>query len=163
LGTRGLRAEYAEIVALTYENCEINKRIIDLYAERYEIPVFETMEKLIAEYPRSDVSDLIPEEKPVEQSNFTDLRQLYLNDFGDAMKRLWVALPPSTGTPVYRPNEHVTWWTNTTTNTAAYGVGGGMTMSVDDSPIITIASGGDGGGYYISPQDSTWHLNYESE
>jgi len=89
LGTRGLRAEYAEIVALTYENCEISKRIIDLYAEKYEVPVFETMEKLVKGYPRSDVSDLVP-----EPAKLPDVRA--------------PLIPPSTESLIFRSNDNVT-------------------------------------------------------
>jgi len=131
LGRRGLRAQYAEIVALACK--DIHPKIVNLFAEKYEVPVFETMEKLLAEYPRSDVSDLVPEEKPVEKVDLSLIDEAMknvaavLNMTTDQFRKLYRQQQltlPNTGSLVYRPNEHITWysdspitWTNATATT----------------------------------------------
>jgi len=153
LGTRGLRAEYAEIVALTYENCEISKRIIDLYAEKYEVPVFETMEKLVKGYPRSDVSDLVPE--PAKLPDLTgikkavsDLAAIFNITSAELQKILDVRaplIPPSTESLIFRSNDNVT-RINASANT--YGIVGNSSYG---SYVIASV------GYHNPPQNFTWH------
>lgn len=129
LGTRGLRAEKAKIVALT-SNGLLDHRIVDLISQEYNVPLFKSMDKLMKEFPPSDYSDLIP--KVVEQPklDFKGLSEL-LEKFGKTYQNYssytpttWISASSNTsGNQIYSYNP--------TTQTITYGNGGDFTFHFD--------------------------------
>jgi hypothetical protein len=65
LGTRGFRAQYAKIVAISIDTWLLNT---DDLLHAYGVPVYDSMDSLVKDFPPSDLSELIP--TPEQSRNF---------------------------------------------------------------------------------------------
>ena len=93
LGDKGFRAQYARIVAITpYTNLSLkNRHRIKNIASSYGVEYQERIEYLAERYPKSDISDLLPNTEP-KKSVWMDDNGITRRDFSSYTTVDWSSI-----------------------------------------------------------------------